>query len=359
MAGFDLNLLKTLCQNVLDGAPEAACFSLGEIIPLQEGVIRVLLIGRADIFVKMKVEERLVRGLADQAKQIQVIFVGDREGKHEPATPLGLDFQPLEAPANRRRKQIPGIQSLVVVGSGKGGVGKSTIAANLACALAQDGLRVGILDADIHGPSLALMFGLVDRPQVDANQRLIPHERFGLKVISMGALGDPGAPIMWRGPMAATALRQFLFQVVWGRLDTLIIDLPPGTSDVHLTLLDEVAVDGALVVSTPSLVAWTDTAKAIGLFQKTGIPLLGLVENMSYHDCSRCHHRDYLFGSQDLQHMRAEKLIEAERVSIPIHPGLLGGAHEGRPGVIDDPLLSAAFAPLVERVKAVLPKIQG
>ncbi len=358
MAEFDLQGLRALCQNVLDCHPEATCFSVGEILPLQEGAVRVVLTGRADIFVKMKMEEALVRGLAEQARQVQVLFVADREDKQELGQANPMNPPSSETPLPRKRKQIPGIRAIFVVGSGKGGVGKSTIAANLACAVAQDGLKVGILDADIHGPSLALMFGVGDRPQVDANQRLIPHERFGLKVISMGSLGDPTAPILWRGPMAATALRQFLFQVVWGRLDALIIDLPPGTSDVHLTLFDEVAVDGAFVVSTPSIVAWTDTAKAIGLFQKTGIPLLGLVENMAYHDCSHCHHRDFLFGGQDQKETRTEKKMDVERLSLPIHPGLLSGAHDGRPGVIDDPLLALNFAPLVEAVKAVLGKIQ-
>ncbi len=187
-------------------------------------------------------------------------------------------------PQNRigaNKVAIPGVRNTIAVGSGKGGVGKSTVSVNLALALAQDGARVGLLDADIHGPNVPLMLGITDKPK-PANGKIMPVERYGLKVMSMGFFVADGDPIIWRGPMLAKMLQQFLYDVEWGEIDYLVLDLPPGTGDVQLTLAQSMPLTGALIVSTPQDVALMDAMKALNMFLKLDVPILGIVENMSY-----------------------------------------------------------------------------
>ena len=191
---------------------------------------------------------------------------------------------------------LPTVKHCFVVGSGKGGVGKSTVAANLAVACAREGFKVGLLDADIYGPSMGMMFGIKEGPDATAEGKIIPIEKFGIKLMSIAFLIDEDRPVIWRGPMLNKALTQFLGDVLWGDLDYLFIDLPPGTGDTQISLIQNAKVEGAIVVSTPQDVAFLDARKAIGLFQTVKVPILGIVENMSSFHCPSCHTETPIFG---------------------------------------------------------------
>jgi ATP-binding protein involved in chromosome partitioning len=191
---------------------------------------------------------------------------------------------------------LPGVKSIVAVGSGKGGVGKTTIAVNLALSLARLGHKVGLLDADVYGPNVPLMLGTSEAPQVAGENRIIPVERYGLRVISVGFLNPGDKPLIWRGPMLHSIMGQFLGQVEWGDLDYLIIDLPPGTGDVAISLIQTVPLTGAIVVTTPSDVSLQDARKAIEMFRQVKVDLLGIVENMSHFVCPHCHHEIDIFS---------------------------------------------------------------
>jgi ATP-binding protein involved in chromosome partitioning len=193
------------------------------------------------------------------------------------------------------KSALKGVRNIVAVGSGKGGVGKSTMAVNIAASLGLAGARVGLLDGDIYGPTTPIMLG-VDLPPKSVGNRMIPQEAAGLKFISMGLLVKSEQPLIWRGPMAHKALQQCLFDVDWGELDYLVVDLPPGTGDVHLTLAQAVPLTGAVIVSTPQDVGLRISMKTLRMFQQTRVPILGIVENMSYYICPHCNSRDHIFG---------------------------------------------------------------
>lgn len=209
---------------------------------------------------------------------------------------LAAPEPPQRRAAPRGPADVPGVAHVVAVASGKGGVGKSTVAVNLALALGQLGNRVGLLDADVYGPSVPLMLGLTDRPQSTEDKRIIPLERFGLKVISLGMFIADGTPVIWRGPMINKLLTQFLREVQWGTLDYLVLDLPPGTGDAQLTITQQVPLSGGVIVTTPQEVALEDVKRGVKMFQQVNAPVLGVVENMSYHICSGCGTRAELFG---------------------------------------------------------------
>lgn len=207
-------------------------------------------------------------------------------------------------------KRIPGVSNIVAIASGKGGVGKSTVSANLAVALAAAGKRVGLLDADVYGPSQPRMMGISGRPSSPDGTTILPLRNHGVTCMSIGFMVPDGEAIIWRGPMLMGALQQLLNQVQWGRLDVLLVDLPPGTGDVQLTLSQKAEITGAVIVSTPQDIALLDARKALDMFHKTGTPVLGVVENMSTHICSNCGHEEHIFG-----HGGAE--AEAGRVGVP------------------------------------------
>jgi ATP-binding protein involved in chromosome partitioning len=191
---------------------------------------------------------------------------------------------------------IPGVRDIIAVASAKGGVGKSTVAANLALALAREGRAVGLLDADVYGPSLPLMMGLSGRPRMADEKRIVPMEKYGLQLMSMGFFLDDASPVIWRGPMVMGLVRQFLKDVEWHDLDILVIDLPPGTGDAQLTLVQQVPLAGGVVVTTPQDVALLDVQRGIAMFQQVNTPILGVVENMSFYDCPECGQHEALFG---------------------------------------------------------------
>jgi len=215
------------------------------------------------------------------------------------APPVTVNVTLPEQPQRRTQRGpagLPGVRYIIAVASGKGGVGKSTVAANLALALSGLGHRVGLLDADVYGPSIPLMLGLTERPQSTDDKQIIPLERFGLKVISLGLFIDDETPVIWRGPMINKLLTQFLREVQWGALDYLVLDLPPGTGDAQLTITQQVPLTGGVIVTTPQDVALLDVKRGITMFQQVSAPVLGVIENMSYHVCSGCGDRAELFG---------------------------------------------------------------
>ena len=228
------------------------------------------------------------------------------------------------------------IKNIIAVGSGKGGVGKSTVSSNLALALRQQGARVGILDADIYGPSQPLMLGVSGKPEVVENKNMLPHEAHGIQVMSIGFLIDSDDAMIWRGPMVSQALQQLLNETRWGDLDYLIIDLPPGTGDIQLTLLQKIPVAGAVIVTTPQNVAVLDAKKALQMFNKLNVPTLGLVENMSMHTCSQCGHEEAIFGRQGGSEM-AENYSLPLLVQLPLDAQIRKNADSGTPTVAAEP----------------------
>jgi ATP-binding protein involved in chromosome partitioning len=233
-------------------------------------------------------------------------------------------------------QNLPNIKHIIAIASGKGGVGKSTTAVNLALALAAEGQRVGILDADIYGPSQPLMLGVKDRPHPKDKKVLMPVMAHGLQSMSIGYLIDENAPMVWRGPMASMALQQLLHDTHWDDLDYLVIDLPPGTGDVQLTLAQKIPVSGAVIVTTPQDLALLDARRAYEMFHKVHVPVLGVIENMSIHVCTQCGHQEPIFGEGGGQHLAKQYELELLG-ALPLDIHIRQQADGGKPTVVADP----------------------
>ena len=248
-----------------------------------------------------------------------------------PAPPRGAAGAPPPAPSI-----LKDVRFKIAVASGKGGVGKSTVAANLALALERVGHRVGLMDSDIYGPSQQMMMGIDEKPYVNEANQIVPIERYGVKVMSLGFLMDVDQPVIWRGPMVMKAVEQFLQDVAWGALDFLVIDLPPGTGDAQLTLTQKIHLSGAVIVTTPQDVSLIDARKGLAMFQKVNVPVLGIVENMSYYLCPKCGHREEIFkhggGKRTAEQLQVPFLGE-----IPLDPKVAIGGDAGRPIVAGEP----------------------
>ncbi|ATS21810.1 MULTISPECIES: iron-sulfur cluster carrier protein ApbC [Xanthomonas] len=237
----------------------------------------------------------------------------------------------------------PRIRNVIAVGSGKGGVGKSTTAVNLALALRQSGARVGVLDADIYGPSVPAMLGLSGRPDSPDNKSIEPLRAFGIEAMSIGLLVDQDTPMIWRGPMATSALTQLFNDTLWDDLDYLLIDLPPGTGDIQLTLSQKIPVAGAVIVTTPQDIATLDARKALKMFEKVEVPVLGIVENMAVHTCSNCGHREHLFGEGGGERMAVQYGVPLLG-SLPLEITIREQGDTGQPIVVAAPESVAAKA---------------
>jgi len=276
--------------------------------------------------------ERAVKSIAGVQGAVVALTAEKKGGGMEaappqrPAMPRPAPGKPAQHPASQSsrpaqptqtsgRRGVPGVAAIIAVASGKGGVGKSTTAVNLALGLAANGLKVGVLDADIYGPSMPRLLGIKGRPETTDGRVLQPMERFGLKVMSMGFLVDEETPMIWRGPMVMSALTQMLREVNWGQLDVLVVDMPPGTGDAQLTMAQQVPLAGAVIVSTPQDLALIDARKGLNMFKKVDVPLLGLVENMSYFIAPDTGKRYDIFG-----HGGAQR--EAERLDVPFLGGV-------------------------------------
>lgn len=259
-------------------------------------------------------------------------------------------------------KLLPGVKNIIGVSSGKGGVGKSTVASNLAVALAQKGYKVGLLDADIFGPSIPKMFGVEDEPvymdEVDGRHLIAPVEKYGVKLLSIGFLVDKDNAVLWRGGMASNALKQLISDANWGDLDYFVIDMPPGTSDIHLTLVQTLAITGAIVVSTPQEVALADARKGISMFRsnKVNVPVLGIVENMAWF--TPANHPDekyFIFGNGGGKRL-AEAIHTQLLAQIPLVAGICDAGDDGRPAVLNNTVSAAAFASLADKAVEAIEK---
>jgi ATP-binding protein involved in chromosome partitioning len=278
---------------------------------------------------------------------------GGRPGAGPPPT-LGASQRP--APPTL----VPGVKAIIAVASGKGGVGKSTTAVNLAMGLAAIGQQVGLLDADIYGPSVPRMSGITGRPTASEGQKLRPMEAYGVKVMSMGFLVDEDAPMIWRGPMVQSALQQMLGDVLWGDLDILVVDMPPGTGDAQLTMAQKVPLAGAVIVSTPQDIALLDARKAINMFRKVDVPVLGIVENMSYFCCPNCGHRSEIFAHGGARACAAQYGVDF-LAEIPLDVEIRTTSDGGRPIVVTEPqhLLADAYRELAMTVRDKIAVTRG
>lgn len=282
-------------------------------LSISKGDVRFVLEVPADIGPRMEpvraAAEELVEKL-DGVTTVQVVMTSASLPASAPNLKVGRHPDP-----SANKITLPDVEHIVLVGSGKGGVGKSTLTANLAIALQKTGLKVGLLDADIYGPSQPMMLGVDKRPASPDGKEIIPIDRDGLTFMSLGLMLDPNQAVVWRGPMLMGALQQMLGQVAWGALDILLIDLPPGTGDVQLTLAQKADVSGAVIVSTPQDVALLDARKAMAMFEKLNVPLLGMVENMSSYHCPKCGHEAHIFGHGGIK-------AEAEKLGLPFLGGI-------------------------------------
>lgn len=241
-----------------------------------------------------------------------------------------------QAPQPQQQQALlPGVKNTIAVASGKGGVGKSTVAINLAISFAKEGYRVGLIDADVYGPSAPLMLGINEKPVVE-NNKLIPLEAHGIKVMSIGFLVDEEQAMIWRGPMASGAVRQFMSDVEWGELDYIIFDLPPGTGDIQLTLVQSIPLTGAVIVTTPQDIALADARKGLKMFERVNVPVYGIIENMSYFLCPSCGHREEIFsyggGKRSAENLGTEFFGE-----IPLYTKIREGGDTGNPIVVMEP----------------------
>ena len=277
-------------------------------LSIEDGTIRFVL----EINPDRAKEYEAVQGLAEAAvkgldgvETVSVVMTGHSAPKPPP------DLKTKRKSESKGPERIPGVEHIIAIASGKGGVGKSTVASNLACALAAEGRRVGLLDADIYGPSQPRMLGVSGRPASPDGKTILPLRNHGVTMMSLGLMTNEGQAVVWRGPMLMGALQQMLMQVQWGALDILIVDLPPGTGDVQMTLAQKTEVDGAIIVSTPQDVALIDARKGIDMFNQLKTPILGMIENMSTHICTKCGHEEHLFGHGGV-------VAEANKLGVPV-----------------------------------------
>ncbi|MFY9553273.1 MAG: iron-sulfur cluster carrier protein ApbC [Blastocatellia bacterium] len=285
MTGINRELVIAALRTVKDPDLKRDLFSLNFVrdIRIEGGVVSLRLVFNTPV--------SPAKANLQQAAREAVLSVAGVE-----AVEMRVESEIPKSGSAEGKQLVPGVSNIIAVSSGKGGVGKSTVAVNVAIALAQFGARVGLLDTDVYGPNVPIMVGLNAEPAVHG-QKLLPHEVYGIKVMSLGFLNRGDKPVVWRGPMLHTAVRQFLYDVEWGELDYLIVDMPPGTGDAQLSLAQLVPVQGAVLVTTPQEVALGDVRKAFNMFEQVHIPVLGIVENMSYFICTNCSARHEIFGS--------------------------------------------------------------
>jgi ATP-binding protein involved in chromosome partitioning len=326
------------------------------------GVLSEIVVNDGKVFFSINVEAADARGWEDvRAKadaavralpgvtSSMVALTAERKASMGPAPssrpqarqgvpPASAHRAPPAAHGSPMSKQAPvqGVGAIIAVASGKGGVGKSTTALNLALGLRDLGLRVGVLDADIYGPSMPKLTGIREKPQLNDAKRMIPIERFGLKVMSIGFLVEEETPMIWRGPMVMSAITQMLREVEWGTLDVMVVDMPPGTGDAQLTLAQQVPLQGAIIVSTPQDLALIDARRGLAMFTRVNVPVLGIVENMSYFQCPHCGTRSDIFGHGGAR-LEAEKLGVAFLGEVPLHMDIRATSDAGTPLVESEP----------------------
>ena len=356
--GPTLERLRDALRAVADptGAGDIVAAGRIEALQLTDGHLRVsLLTDRAGARAMEPVCREVERLLARQPgiARVTAVLTAHSAAPAAPPAPAGRAANPGHGPA-AKPKLLAGIGAVVAVASGKGGVGKSTVAVNLAVALARQGLAVGLLDADIHGPSLPRMLGLAARPEV-RDGRMIPLMAWGVQAMSIGLLVAEDTAMIWRGPMVMGALEQLMGQVDWDPLDVMIVDMPPGTGDAQLTMAQRVELAGAIIVSTPQDIALLDARRGVAMFAQTGVPVLGLIENMSYFCCPACGHRAEIFGHGGAR-AEAAKLGCDFLGEIPLLPDIRAAADAGTPiaAAAPDSEAGRAFAAIARRLEGRL-----
>ncbi|MEM9630265.1 MAG: Mrp/NBP35 family ATP-binding protein [Pseudomonadota bacterium] len=335
-----LNALKTIADPVT--GDDIVASGMMRALQVGGGNIRFVMeidAGRVGEMDNLKLEAENRLKALDGCKDVQIILTSHSDQAAAAPSPSAepQPIRPQPAPAGSSGPQkVPGIDRIIAVASGKGGVGKSTVAANLACALAAEGRKVGLLDADVYGPSQPKMLGISGRPTSPDGQMILPLRNHGVTMMSIGLMTSGDQAVVWRGPMLMGALQQMVAQVQWGALDVLIVDLPPGTGDVQMTLSQKFIVDGAIIVSTPQDVALLDARKGIDMFQQMNVPLLGMIENMSTHICSNCGHEEHVFGHGGVA-AEAEKLGVPLLAEVPLHLNIRLAADGGTPIAVKSP----------------------
>ena len=345
-----LGALKTIFDPVSEKDIYAA--NLVRALTVENGAVRFVLEinpAKAEAYETIRLAaEKAVLDL-DGCESVSAVLTA-----HEDKKPP--DIKPNKKTKPKGPERIPGVDHVIAVASGKGGVGKSTVSANLACALAVAGKKVGLLDADVYGPSQPKMLGVSGRPSSPDGKAILPLRNHGVTMMSLGLMVNEGQAVVWRGPMLMGALQQMLMQVEWGVLDVLIVDLPPGTGDVQLSLAQKTHLTGAVIVSTPQDVALLDARKGIDMFKQMKTPLLGMIENMSTHICSNCGHEEHIFGNGGVA-SEAEKLGIPLLAEIPLSLDLRVASDSGVPVVVSKPesLQAMAFHNIAEKlIKKVL-----
>ena len=306
--------------------------------------------GRVSVAVEASTPSSSKRdALAEQVRKV----VAAIPGVQEVSVTTSFVVKSVSAPEHGK-PPLPGVKNVIAVGAGKGGVGKTTVSVNLAVALSKMGARVGVLDGDIYGPNVPIMFGLQAQLQTDG-KKIRPAEKYGIQIVSMGFLTQEEAPMIWRGPMLHSAIQQFCREVAWQDVDYLVVDMPPGTGDVALSLSQTVPAAGAIVVTTPQQVSLADTRRAVRMYQKLNIPTLGLVENMSFYECTNCHHRADIFGHGGGE-QTAQQLDIPFLGRLPLYQPIRVGGDRGIPLVIAEPdsVGTQAFNLLAESTMAQL-----
>ena len=344
------------------GIPLPTTGTLSEVVAGDGKVFFSITVDAADVKawepVRKRAEE-IVRALPD-VRSALVALTAERKAGAPSARPPPQSARPAPprgAPRGESIQGVPGVNAIIAVASGKGGVGKSTTAVNLALGLSALGLKVGILDADIYGPSQPRMMGIAGRPQSPDGRRLLPMENYGVKCMSMGFMIAEDTPMIWRGPMVMSALQQMLRDVDWGELDILVVDMPPGTGDAQLTMAQQVPLAGAVIVSTPQDIALLDARKGLNMFRKVEVPVLGIVENMSYFVCPHCGERSEIFSHGGARR-EAERLGTDFLGEVPLDMAIRETSDGGRPITVSDPNSphAAIFRAIAERVWA---KVSG
>ena len=341
MAATREDVLEAL-KGVTDPISGQDLVSAGPVraLSVSDGAVRFVLEidpARAEIMEGVRAEAEAAVLAVPGIEQVTAVMTAHRDAEPGPELSIGRRSEP-QGP-----RQIPGVDRILAVASGKGGVGKSTVTANLAAALAAEGRRVGLLDADVYGPSQPRMLGVSGRPASPDGKTILPLRNHGVTMMSIGLMTREDEAVVWRGPMLMGALQQMMNQVQWGALDVLLADLPPGTGDVPMTLSQTAEVTGAIIVSTPQDVALLDARKGVDMFRKMSVPILGMIENMSTHICSNCGHEEHLFGHGGVR-AEAEKLDIPLLAEIPLALGIRLASDGGAPIVVSRPASPEAAA---------------
>ena len=326
-----LTCLKTLTDPV--SGSDIVEAGLVRALSVEDGAVRFVMEvnpAQTDAYAALRDSADAAVKALEGVVSVSVVLTAHAQKAPPPDLKLGRKAEPVGP------EKVPGIDRIIAIASGKGGVGKSTVAANLACALAAEGRRVGMLDADVYGPSQQRLLGVSGRPASPDGKTILPMRNFGVTMMSIGLMTNDDQAVVWRGPMLMGALQQMLSQVQWGALDVLIVDLPPGTGDVQMTLAQKAQVNGAIIVSTPQDVALMDARKGIDMFNQLKTPIIGMIENMSTHICSNCGHEEHLFGHGGVK-AEAEKLGVPLLAEVPLHLDIRVAADGGAPIVVSKP----------------------